>query len=98
MGVALSGEDDVHTLVEQNRQLTQQISAQQKQIDDLRARLDHLEPGGSTEHATVPTDTGHPIRLSGEAGLAFFHSGKDGNFPNSDFRVDEAKIFIEAPV
>ena len=38
------------------------------------------------------------IRVSGEAGLAFFSSGPDGAFPNAEFRVDDAKIFLEAPV
>ena len=54
-GAALSGasDEDVRALVEQNRQLTQQISAQQKQIDELRARLDHLEPTATEDRATA---------------------------------------------
>ena len=99
--VALPGahDEEVRTLVEQNRQLTQQVGAQQKQIDELRARLDHLEPAVTAEPSgPSPVETGRQIRVSGEAGLAFFHSGKNGNFPNSEFRVDEAKVFIEAPI
>jgi len=38
------------------------------------------------------------FHLSGEAGGALFQTGDDGQFPNSEFRVDEAKIFVEAPV
>ena len=38
------------------------------------------------------------VHLSGEAGLAFFDSGSNGRFPNSEFRVDEAKLFLEANV
>ena len=38
------------------------------------------------------------IRVSGEAGLVFFSSGHDGAFPNAEFRVDDAKLFFEAPV
>ena len=92
-------DEDVRALVEQNRQLTQQISAQQKQIDELRARLDHLQPSVAADQSPVPVaDSGRQIRVSGEAGMAFFNSGKEGNFPNSEFRADEAKVFIEAPI
>ena len=38
------------------------------------------------------------INISGEGGVAFFDNGKNGAFPNSEFRVDEAKLFIESPV
>jgi hypothetical protein len=38
------------------------------------------------------------VSLSGEGGLAFFRSGAQGQFPNSEFRVDEAKLFLEAPI
>jgi len=36
--------------------------------------------------------------ISGEAGVAFFHSGSAGQFLNSEFRVDEAKLFVDAQV
>lgn len=38
------------------------------------------------------------MRLSGEGGAAFFRSGSAGQFPNSEFRVDEARLFVEAPI
>ncbi len=38
------------------------------------------------------------IMISGEGGVGFFASGSEGRFPNGDFRVDEAKLFIETPV
>ncbi|HEY4248113.1 MAG TPA: hypothetical protein VGM64_14780 [Lacunisphaera sp.] len=42
--------------------------------------------------------TAREIRVSGEAGLVFFSSGPAGAFPNAEFRVDDAKLFFEAPV
>jgi hypothetical protein len=42
-----------------------------------------------------PDDHGQII-ISGEGGVAFFDTGPDGIFPNSEFRVDEAKLFVEA--
>jgi hypothetical protein len=38
------------------------------------------------------------VHLSAEGGLGFFASNGDGQYPNSTFRVDEAKVFLEAPV
>jgi hypothetical protein len=38
------------------------------------------------------------VAISGEGGLAFFETGSQGLFPNSEFRVDEFRLFVEAPV
>ena len=38
------------------------------------------------------------IHINGEAGVAFFDTGREGDFPNEEFRVDEAKLFIEAVI
>lgn len=100
-GAALpaANDDDFYALVEQNRELRQQVGAQQKQIDELRTRLDRLEPSDRAEPAIPAINTsGRQIRISGEAGVAVFRSRKTGSYPNPDFRVDEAKLFIEAPI
>jgi len=49
----------------------------------------------------VPSSAGGgemPVRISAEVGLAYFQSGSDGQFPNGEFRVDEARVYLEAPV
>jgi len=38
------------------------------------------------------------LHLSGEAGADFFDTEADGEFPNDEFRVDEAKLFLEAAI
>src|SRR5258706_1523401 len=38
------------------------------------------------------------LHISGEGGAAFSRSEGKGPFPNSEFRVDEAKLFVEAPI
>ncbi len=97
--VSLTGETDVQTLIEQNRQLVEQVRAQQKQIDALRSRLDRLdETAAPVQALPANSESGRQIRLSGEVGVGFFNSGKDGNQPNSEFRVDDARVFLEAPV
>ena len=99
LGASLAGQTDVSTLVEQNRQLVAQVRAQQRQIDELRSRLDRLDESASPAQPLPSTSTsGRQIRLSGEVGVGFFSSGNDGSQPNAEFRVDDARIFVEAPV
>jgi hypothetical protein len=38
------------------------------------------------------------VHISGEAGVALFNTGSQGFAPNAEFRVDEAKLFVEAPI
>lgn len=96
---AMAADAEVRALVEQNRQLVEQVRAQQKQIDDLRARLDRIDVGPAPDQSTSSAgESGRQIRLSGEAGVGFFKTGDDGTLPNSEFRVDDARIFVEAPV
>jgi hypothetical protein len=106
---------EFEALKTQNQNLQDQVAKQQRQIDELRRRLDGLQNKPSDEPArqTEPSErnpeisrqidesglrAAREIRVSGEAGLFFFRSGSDGAFPNADFRVDDAKLFFEAPV
>lgn len=89
-------ETDVLTLIEQNRQLVEQVRSQQRQIDELRARLDRIDEPAAPPAATA--GSGREIRLSAEVGIGYFDSGRDGAQPNAEFRVDDARIFLEAPV
>jgi hypothetical protein len=38
------------------------------------------------------------VHVSGEGAVGFFHGGKNSATPNSEFRVDEAKLFLESPI
>ena len=105
---------DVQTLAEQNQRLEQQVRAQQKTIDELASKMGELlraterqerelrglqEQMGSGGTAPQPSfDRAHEVRIGAEAGLAFFRSGAEGQFPKSEFRVDDAFVTIEAPV
>jgi hypothetical protein len=107
-------DQELGELLAQNRDLQQQVQKQQKQIDELRQRLDKLqnasarpepefspprpEPEPPARVGSLVSGAGHEIRISGETGLAFFSSGPDGAYPKSEFHVDEARIFLEAPV
>jgi len=38
------------------------------------------------------------VSISGEGGAGFFDSGSEGQFPKGQFRVDEARLFVETPI
>lgn len=69
---------------------------------DLQARqLQELREGGAgpaTERIAPSFKREQEVRLSGEAGLAFFNTGPAGQFPKAEFRVDDARLTVEAPV
>lgn len=67
---------------------------QERQLDDLREQAS--EPVNLPKPAT--SGAAASLRLSGQAGFAFFRTGPAGSFPFSEFRVDEAKLFVEAAV
>jgi hypothetical protein len=98
-------------LEEQNATLRELLKNQDTEIQRLKQRLSELEhrpattvtgPGeddGRDDGGLLGGGSGSPaIRLSGEAGLAFFHQGSEGQFPNAEFRVDEARLFLDAKV
>ena len=97
----------VQELIEQNRRLQEQVRTQQQTIDALlkaseRHERELRELGGRVEGAATtpaPRVTGdQSVRVSAEAGIAFFNTGSEGQFPKAEFRIDDPVIAIEAPV
>jgi hypothetical protein len=93
-------------LQEQNRQMQEQMQKQAGVIDSLSHKVSELEEAGAKrgKEADASKEDGGgnfhlgKVVLSGEGGLAFFASQQNGQFPNKEFRVDEARLFIEAPI
>lgn len=97
-------EQEIHELREQNAALQQQLQKQSESLDALSKKVGQLETAnGGRENPAVPVpqkgglNMGN-VNLSVEGGLAFFNTGNNGFARNSEFRVDEARLFIEAPV
>jgi hypothetical protein len=107
----------LQAVIDQNRQLQEQIKAQQKTIDALNAQMEEIRKASQRqEHELqnlqtradavpaaerdIPVETthDHDVRVGGEVGLAFFSSGSEGQFPHSEFRVDDSTVTVEAPV
>lgn len=105
---------EVRALIDQNRRLQQQVEAQQRTIDALSASVADLKradakqeqalqslregSAGAASENVVARDRSHEIRLTGEAGLAFFNTGPAGMFPKAEFRADDPRLMVEAPV
>jgi hypothetical protein len=100
-------EEQVQLLKEQNVILQQQLQKQSESLDGLTKKVNDLEAANTerestaSENSTTPTTGGlnfGKVNLSGEGGVAFFNTGSEGFEPHSDFRLDEARLFVEAPV
>jgi hypothetical protein len=102
-----SFEKQLNELKQANEQLKQQLQTQQKLIENLTQKVSALDDShseaktkaeGSAPQPPTPGFNLGKVRFTGEGGAAFFHSGSHGQFPNSEFRIDEAKLFVEAPL
>jgi hypothetical protein len=112
-GAAAVDPRQIQQLIEQNQSLQQQINAQEKTIDELRAKISAVDSssaeqgqelqslrtqlGESAPDDNKPAASGDEvIRLSGLMGFAYFDSGPDGAYANGEFRIDDAKVFLDA--
>lgn len=81
--------------------LAAKLADVQKTGERHERQLQELREGaaGPAAAPVAPTfQRDREVRLTAEAGLAFFSTGPAGQFPKQEFRVDDAKVFIEAPV
>ena len=98
--------------MQQNAALQQQVRQQQQLIEGLNHRISaveqtaaqHDESSARPEEKDASSDplaggfNLGKVNLSGEGGVGLFSSQADGKYPNSEFRVNEARLFAEAPV
>jgi uncharacterized coiled-coil protein SlyX len=69
---------------------------QERALQSLQERADAV--AAPDRPVPVESSPDHEVRIGGESGLGFFKSGSEGQFPNSEFRVDDTTITVEAPV
>jgi cell division protein FtsB len=99
-------EQQISDLRQQNAALQQQLQQQSSLLDSLTQKVQDLESAsGAHENAVLENSAAKPggfslgkVDLSGEGGVAFFNTGREGFAPQSDFRVDEARLFVTAPI
>jgi hypothetical protein len=94
-------------LQQQNQQMQQQLQKQQELIDSLTRKVSEIQaaqPAGATTGTEAETPSPEQafhfgkVAISGEGGLVFRESQNGGQTPNAEFRVDEARVFLDAPV
>ncbi|HEX3729640.1 MAG TPA: hypothetical protein VHV47_07535, partial [Opitutaceae bacterium] len=84
----------IDTLAARLAQVDQANARQQDQLDALSQRLGAAPAADSFSGGAAEKE----LRVSAEAGVGWFNSGAKGQSPNAEFRVDELRLFLEAPV
>ena len=106
-----SVQQQLQELRQANTALQQQLREQKSVIDllshqvvelqtartDRDRQLAELKEGNTPPPAAGGFNLGN-VHISGEGGVSFFNTGTEGFAPHAEFRVDEAKLFIEAPL
>lgn len=96
-------EERLKQLEDRNRKLEEQLQQQRSLIDDLSKQLREVaktapaanaDPGPEKERGVSFGN----VRIGGEGGVGVFHTSRNGRYANTDMRVDEAKLFVEAPL
>ena len=98
--------EELKLLREQNAALQKQMSSQNGALESLTQKVRQLEFGQSSREiaagenkvsSTSGFDLGK-IHLGAEGAVGFFSTGNQGFAPNAEFRVDEARLLLDAPV
>lgn len=82
-------------------QLSRKFSGLQKTNDQQAGSIRDLQE--SAGNAPPPLEKQNQfslgkVVLSGEGAAGFFESERNGEFPNAAFRVDEVRLFLDAPI
>jgi len=102
-------EQQVQLLREQNALLQQQVQKQSQSLDALTQKVQNLEAADSQRENKVdkvaensaPANDGFSLGkvvVTGEGGVGFQKTGPAGFSPDSSFVVQEARLFLDAPV
>jgi hypothetical protein len=99
-------EVQIQALQRQNAILEQQVEKQDQAIESLTQKVGELEATNAAqenvaENTPPPAPTGYNlgnVNVSAEGGVAFFNTDRNGFSSDNDLRVDEARLFVEAPV
>jgi hypothetical protein len=107
-------QEQLQLLKQQNDALQQQLQKQQELIDSLTRKVSEIQNANSNrdlaitdlkaevkdqaEQTPAPSPIFGKVHISGEGGIAFFDSQSKGPYSAGQFRIDEAKLFVESPV
>jgi len=69
-----------------------------RDVGDLKEQVQEEKGGGGKSPPSGQAFHLGKVDISGEGGVAFFNSQSQGQTPNAESRIDEARLFIEAPI
>jgi hypothetical protein len=98
--------DEVRLLRKQNALLQLQMQSQGGALEALTQKVKQLESAQSARETAAGENAAPPangfdlgkIHFGAEGAVGFFNTGSSGYAPYSEFRVDEARLFLDAPV
>ena len=95
--------DEIRLLREENALLQKQVQQQGEQIGELIQKVGSLESTrvieGGNDKPLLDSKSGlNKFNLGLEGGVGYAATGPDGSIPDGKFRVDEGRIFLEAPL
>ncbi len=93
--------DEVRLLREENTLLQQQVKQQGAQLDTLIQKVSSLESSRQIEGGNdkpVAESRLNQVHIGGEGGVGYSATGPEGYAPNGKFQLNDARIFLEAPV
>lgn len=111
--VSLQAEDtnvqqEIQALQKQNAILEQKLENQNESIQALTEKVQDLESTNATQQNASTENYPPPARATGynfgnvnvsaEGAVGFFDTGPEGFAPDGEFRVAEARLFVEAPI
>src|SRR5258708_22907760 len=70
----------------------------ERDVGDLKEQVQEEKGGGGKSPSSGQAFHLGKVDISGEGGVAFFNSQSQGQTPNAESRIDEARLFIEAPI
>jgi hypothetical protein len=100
-------QQELRELRQENRLLRERLDKQQQVIDSLAIKVGSIEqrhkaheegPDDATARQTLTQtiSTLGKVSIGGQIAAGFFDTGSQGMFPNDEFRVDEARVFLDA--
>ena len=83
---------------ELNRKVTKLQASEDQRKSDHDSSEAKAEDGADARSRSSSGLSLGKVHIGGEGAVGLFHSQPQGQFPNAEFRVDEAKLFVEAPI
>jgi len=93
--------EEVRLLREENALLQQQVKQQGAQLDSLIQKVNGLESSRQIEGGNdkpVAESRLNQVHIGGEGGVGYSATGPEGYAPNGKFQLNDARLFLEAPV